>query len=107
MEISAPELKRLITENAEAIHLIDCRDAEEWRLCHIEGSELIPLSEFAQKTADWDPADKRKKIIYCHHGIRSLQATIFLRTKGFEDTYSLQGGIDAWSVEVNPMMPRY
>ena len=107
MEISAPDLTRLIKTHAGTVQLIDCREPEEWHQCRINGAELIPLSQFAQLTEHWDFSDKRKKIIYCHHGIRSLQATRFLRNRGFENTYSLRGGIDAWSVEVDPAIPRY
>lgn len=107
MEISVTDLMHLLKVHTETLQVIDCREEEEWQHCRIEGSELIPLSEFAQKTAGWDCSDKRKKIIYCHHGIRSLQATKFLRSKGFENTFSLAGGIDAWSVQINPEIPRY
>ena len=107
MEISVHDLQELIKADAESIQLIDCREPEEWQQCRIEGSELIPLSQFAQATAGWDSSDQRKKVIYCHHGVRSLQATAFLRNRGFVNTYSLQGGIDTWSVEVDPDVPRY
>lgn len=107
MEISAQELLLLMKEDTDNIQLIDCRETDEWQLCRIEGSKLIPLSQFAARTASWDSADGKKMVIYCHHGMRSLQATAFLRNKGFENTYSLKGGIDNWSVEVDPEVPRY
>ena len=107
MEILARDLLQLMKDTAQRIHLIDCRETDEWELCRIEGSELIPLSQFANLTANWELNDTRNKVIYCHHGIRSLQATGFLRNKGFENAYSLQGGIDNWSVEIDPNMPRY
>jgi rhodanese-related sulfurtransferase len=107
MEINAHDLQKLIKAHADSIQLIDCREPEEWQQCRIEGSELIPLSQFAQATEGWDSSDQRKKVIYCHHGVRSLQATAYLRNKGFVNTYSLQGGIDIWSVEVDPDVPRY
>ena len=107
MEISAQELLLLMKDDTENIQLIDCRESEEWQLCRIDGSDLIPLSQFAARTASWDSTDEKKMVIYCHHGMRSLQATGFLRNKGFENTYSLKGGIDNWSVEVDPEVPRY
>ncbi len=107
MEILAQDLLQLIKDAPNHIHLIDCRESDEWELCRIESSELIPLSQFASSTANWEPGDTRTKVIYCHHGIRSLQATGFLRNKGFENTYSLQGGIENWSIEIDPSIPRY
>ncbi|MFP6874563.1 MAG: rhodanese-like domain-containing protein [Verrucomicrobiales bacterium] len=107
MEISVTDLMCLLKAQAETLQIIDCREEEEWQYCHIDRSELIPLSQFAQQTAGWDCSDKRKKIIYCHHGMRSLQATKLLRTRGFKNTFSLMGGIDAWSVHADPEIPRY
>ena len=107
IEIAVADLKILRDANDLSFRLIDCREDDEWQLCRIEGSELIPLSCFAAKVAAWDDADATPIVVLCHHGMRSLQATQYLRAKGFEHTFSVAGGIDAWSVEIDPMVPRY
>ena len=106
-EISADQLKSILDTGDPPIRLVDCRENDEWHLCRIEGAELAPLSDFGGQIADWDPSDQRPIIVYCHHGMRSLQATQFLRAKGFAQTFSLAGGIDAWSTMIDPTLPRY
>ena len=61
----------------------------------------------AKLLADLDGDDSPPVVIYCHHGMRSLQATQFLRQRGMAKVWSLAGGIDAWSREINPGVPRY
>ena len=94
----------------DKIRLIDCREEDEFALCQIDGAELIPLSRFAEegpaKLVDAGD-DSRNIMVYCHHGMRSLQATQFLRQKGQASVWSMQGGIDAWSTEIDPQVPRY
>ncbi|MEM6910500.1 MAG: rhodanese-like domain-containing protein [Verrucomicrobiota bacterium] len=105
LEITPLDLAAL-QESADEFRLIDCREDDEWQHCRIEGADLLPLSNFAEETARLDDLDARL-IVYCHHGMRSLQATKFLRNKGFAQTSSLAGGIDAWSREIDPAVPRY
>lgn len=97
--------------DAATIRLIDCREPDEHALCRIEGADLIPLSRFAEESAHRlpDPTDDSAPalIVYCHHGMRSLNATRFLRQKGHRRVWSLRGGIDAWSQEIDPSVPRY
>lgn len=66
---------------------------------------LIPMGEIPARLAELDPA--RPIVVYCHHGMRSLQVVAFLERQGFESVYNLAGGIDAWSLEVDPSVPRY
>jgi rhodanese-related sulfurtransferase len=107
IEISVADLHALREANDAGYRLVDCREDDEWHLCRIEGAQLVPLSSFAEKVAGWDNADDTPIVIYCHHGMRSLQATQYLRAKGFDRTFSLAGGIDAWSVEIASDVPRY
>ena len=107
IEISVTETQALLADPASSVCLIDCREQEEWDICHIEGAELIPLTRFAEEaTAQLhDPA--QHLIVYCHHGMRSLRATNWLRQKGFTATQSMAGGIAAWADQVDPGMQRY
>lgn len=87
--------------------LIDCREPEEWDLCRIEGAELVPLGEFPRRADDLIDRAQHGIVIYCHHGMRSLRAAAFLRQAGLESTFSMAGGIDAWSRIIDPNVPRY
>jgi adenylyltransferase/sulfurtransferase len=105
MNITPRELKARL-DAAERIRLIDVREAEEWDTCRLPGAELIPLSQF-QRLAErkLDPADTI--VVYCHHGMRSLRAQSHLKALGYENVINLTGGIDAWSVQVDPTVKRY
>lgn len=87
--------------------LIDCRELNEYSFCRIEGATLVPLSNFAGTAEAEFPTADTPAIIYCHHGVRSLNAVFYLRDKGFTHTYSMRGGIDHWSLDVDPSVPRY
>ncbi len=85
--------------------LIDVRTVGEHRIAAIEGAQLIPLDTLAARAFELDP--DRPLVLVCHHGMRSMQAAMFLAQRGFEDLTNLTGGIDRWSVEVDPSVPRY
>jgi rhodanese-related sulfurtransferase len=86
-------------------HIIDVREQWEWDIGHIEGSELIPLSSLPARAQDLDPA--RPYAMLCHHGMRSEMAANWLSQHGFTQLINIDGGIDAWSVEVDPSVRRY
>jgi len=89
--------------------LIDCREVDEYALVKIDGSQLYPLSIFAslvEQELSHEPKSK-EIIIYCHHGIRSLNATYYLKDQGFTNVKSMQGGIDYWSIYVDQEKKRY
>ncbi len=108
-EISAAKLAAILNDDsAPEIRLIDCREEDEYYICRIEGGELRPLSDFVEQARVHlldDPGIPM--IVYCHHGIRSMQATMFLRQWGRENVWSLAGGIDLWSQEIDPEVGRY
>jgi rhodanese-related sulfurtransferase len=104
LEISVQELKRLRDEGSPGA-IVDVREVWEHEICRIPGSVLMPLSNFAKHVADLDPA--QPLYLYCHHGARSLQAAMWLRSTGFAQAASVKGGIDAWSLEIDPAVPRY
>lgn len=106
-EITVEELDAL-RGTESPFRLVDCREADEFDYCRLEGAELIPLSGFAETAVARLGADHDQSlVVYCHHGMRSLQATRFLRQRGFRNTFSLHGGIEAWSVAIDPEVPRY
>ena len=89
----------------EDLLLVDVREPEEFELSRVEGARLMPLSLFNEWASALDP--ERETVFLCHHGIRSAQVCAFLSRQGFERIYNLAGGIDRWSVEVDPTVPRY
>lgn len=103
-EISATETADLI-HNKQA-RLIDVREPWEFQTAKIDGSALMPMGDVpARAHQELDPDERL--VILCHHGQRSLNVTVWLRNQGFENVQSLRGGIDAWSTEVDPSVPRY
>jgi adenylyltransferase/sulfurtransferase len=102
-----PEAVAALRTAATPFRLIDCREPDEWDLTHIEGAELLPLSIFADKYPGTLPDQEEPIVIHCHHGMRSAKATLFLRQKGYSRVWSLARGIEGWSLEVDPAVPRY
>lgn len=105
-EISPEELQELRAAKAP-LRLIDCREDDEWHICRIEGAQLIPLSNFAELAPARLPDKAAHLVVYCHHGVRSMRATMWLRQQGFISAQSLRGGIDLWSELIDPAVPRY
>src|SRR5215471_285508 len=102
--ISARELKRKI-DACEPCELIDVREVFEYEIARINGAKLIPLGEIADRT-DELPRE-RMIVVHCHSGQRSAQAVRLLRQRGFANIYNLEGGIDAWSDQIDPSVPKY
>lgn len=91
-----------------AIVLLDCREPQEWALTRIEGSELIPMNTVSANLQRIEAmAEEKLVVVYCHHGVRSLNTVAWLRRQGVENTVSLAGGIDQWSLEIDAGVPRY
>ena len=91
----------------ERPRLIDCRQPDEWDICHLDGAQLVPLGEFPYRLEALKEDTERGVVVYCHHGMRSLRATAFLRENGVENVFSMAGGIDAWSRTVDPDVAQY
>ncbi len=104
VEIAAAELKREWASNPKLV-LLDVREPHEYEIARIDGARLIPLSELPGRLAEID--GRAEIVTHCHHGARSLRALELLKGAGFAHVRSLQGGIDAWSVDVDPAVPRY
>ena len=91
--------------SGEDLLLVDVREPEEYELARVEGARLLPLSLFNEWAPTLDP--ERETVFICHHGIRSAQVCAFLARQGFRKIYNLAGGIERWSTEVDPSVPRY
>lgn len=104
LEISVEEASRLLAGPNPPV-LLDVREPDEYAVCRIEGSRLIPMNTVPTRLAEI-PSDAWV-LVQCHHGGRSMRVTQFLRSKGFARVTNLQGGIDAWSLKVDPKVPRY
>ena len=91
----------------EPVYLLDVRQPEEYVIAHLPGSHLIPLGELTHRAGEVDPPAGVTVVVYCHHGVRSLSGAAILRQFGFENVASMAGGIDAWSVHIDPAVPRY
>jgi len=87
--------------------LVDVRQQWEHDTAALPGSLLIPLDQLSRRAAEIQPASDALVVVYCHHGIRSLSGAALLQHLGFGNVASLAGGIDAWSLHVDPKVPRY
>jgi rhodanese-related sulfurtransferase len=105
MEITPQEVKRRM-EAGEQIRLVDVREPQEYQQARIEGSVLIPMRTIPQALSALE-AEDATIVVYCHHGVRSLNVVAWLRQQGVDNCASMSGGIDRWSLEVDPSVPRY
>jgi rhodanese-related sulfurtransferase len=103
-EISSVDAAVLLRD--ERARLIDVREPWEFETAHIANSVLMPMGDVpARAHQELDPDERL--VVMCHHGMRSMNVAVWLRNQGFEQAQSLAGGIDAWSAEVDPNVPRY
>jgi rhodanese-related sulfurtransferase len=98
---------QVLRDAAEPLLLLDCREPPEHQTARIEGARLIPMREIPSRLAELEPYKDRRIVVHCHHGGRSLRVTHFLRQQGFSQVQNMAGGIDAWSLEIDPSVPRY
>jgi adenylyltransferase/sulfurtransferase len=101
---SVQELKRRL-DSRDHVFILDVRNPEEFQICRIPGSSLIPLPELARRFHELDK--NQEIVVHCKSGVRSLKALQFLREKGFQRIKNLKGGIVAWAETIDPSMPRY
>ncbi len=106
LEIDVRAVKSLLDAGGDLL-LLDCREPVEYELVRIEGATLIPMSQMASRVEQLRPHRGRRVVVYCHLGGRSLQVTQWLRRQGFSAAQNMSGGIDAWSLEIDPTLPRY
>ena len=104
-EITPEEVKAKLDAGAQ-FTLLDVREPWEFEASRIEGAKLIPMGEVPSRAhQELDPEDH--VVVVCHHGVRSMNVTVWLRQQGFEKAQSMRGGIDAWSRRVDGKLPMY
>ena len=106
VEINVQSVKSLLDSGDELL-LIDCREVAENQHCRIEGSQLIPMNETPDRLSEIEAHADKPVVVHCHHGGRSLQVVNWLRANGVEHAQNMTGGIEAWSNEIDPSVPRY
>jgi rhodanese-related sulfurtransferase len=97
------ELKQRL-ESGEKVTILDVRESDEFAYANL-GGKHIPLGDLTQRHPELDP--DQEIVVLCHHGVRSAHAVAFLKNLGFSKVHNLSGGIERWSLEVDPSVPRY
>ncbi|MFZ0294625.1 MAG: rhodanese-like domain-containing protein [Candidatus Sulfotelmatobacter sp.] len=104
-EISPEEVKRKL-DQGEGLTMLDVREPWEFETAHMEGAKLLPMGDIPSRAhQELDPEEHI--VVVCHHGVRSMNVTAWLRQQGFEKVQSMRGGIDAWSRVVDRNVPTY
>jgi rhodanese-related sulfurtransferase len=104
-EINPEEVKGKL-DAGESFTLLDIREPWEVQAAQIDGAELMPMGDVPSRAhQELDPEEP--VIVICHHGVRSMNVTVWLRQQGFEKAQSMRGGIDAWSKRVDGKVPTY
>ena len=101
-----PDAVQGLRERGEEFTLLDVREPWEADIALIEGSKLIPMGEIPMRANEELDPDAHI-VVVCHHGVRSLNVTNWLRQQGFERVQSMRGGINLWSRTVDPKVPVY
>lgn len=104
MNISPEETKAKL-DRGEKFVLLDVREAWEVAINRLGDAAVIPIAELGERYTELNP--EAEIIVYCHMGVRSLKATRFLKDRQFKNVKNLAGGIDAWSLQIDPKVPRY
>lgn len=104
-EITPEEVKAKLDQGDE-FTLLDVRESWEFEAAHMAGAKLVPMGEVPSRAhRELDP--EAYIVVVCHHGVRSMNVTAWLRQQGFEKAQSMRGGIDAWSRQVDGTVPTY
>ncbi|MFZ1919797.1 MAG: rhodanese-like domain-containing protein [Terriglobales bacterium] len=104
-EISAGQVKAL-QKSGDPFTLLDVREPWEYETARLEGAKHIPMGDIPTRAPlELDPNEQI--VVMCHHGVRSLTVTNWLRQQGFEKVQSMRGGIDGWARTVDPKVPLY
>jgi rhodanese-related sulfurtransferase len=104
LEITPAEVKQRL-DKGDKLTLIDVREPWEFDICKIAGAQLIPMNTIPANLQALDSGDEL--ICYCHRGMRSLDVVVWLRGQGVANVKSMAGGIERWSSEIDPNVPRY
>jgi len=104
-EVTVQEMKRALDDPRLGIKVLDVREPDEYQIAHIAGVSLLPLSQLAQRFSELDP--DQEYYLHCKGGGRSMKALQFLRQQGFKRLKNVKGGINAWSEQIDPKVPKY
>jgi len=104
-EITPEELSVLLESNSDIV-VLDVREPWEFETAKIAGSKHIPMNDIPSRFQQELDAGKHV-VVVCHHGVRSMNVTMWLRRQGLEKVQSLSGGIDRWARQIDPKVPVY
>ena len=104
-EVTVQDMKSALGSPEKGIRVIDVREPDEYEIARVAGVALFPLSRLNQQFTELDP--NQQIYIHCKAGKRSMKALEFLRQQGFKYVKSVKGGIDAWSDQIDPNVPKY
>jgi rhodanese-related sulfurtransferase len=111
MEIDVATAKRWMDagtdEQGQSVFFLDCREPNEHQVASIQGVTLAPMSQWPPAQEVLDSMQGKQIVVLCHHGGRSLRVTRWLRDNGYPTAVSMAGGIDQWSLEIDPRVSRY
>ncbi len=109
-EITPRQTKAMLLDAGSRVILLDCRRPEEWAAGRIPGAVHIPMDQIEARADELEDDEGGKAhpiAVYCHTGRRSLRVASALRGLGYSRASSVAGGIDLWSVDLDPSIPRY
>jgi rhodanese-related sulfurtransferase len=107
IEVQPQEIRQRL-DGGEKLILIDVREPSEFAQARIENAELVPMRTVPAELSRLEArTDVGTLIVFCHHGVRSLNVVNWLREQGVDACQSMAGGIDRWSLEIDPSVPRY
>ena len=99
------EVAELQSASGTALTLLDVREPWEYERVHLPDCLHIPMDELRARLGELN--HEQTYVVVCHHGNRSLQVAAFLQARGFSKVINLTGGIDAWTTDCEPSLPRY
>lgn len=104
-EIAPEELKALFEASSDVV-VLDVREPWEYQTASIASSKHIPMGEIPARFQQ-ELAPEKHTVVVCHHGVRSMNVTMWLRGQGYEKVQSLAGGIDRWARQIDASVPVY
>lgn len=106
LEVSCKSVQEALGAG-EPFLFLDCREPGEYATAKIDGAVLMPMSELGTRVNEIESRKGDRIVVHCHHGGRSLRVAMWLRQQGFTRAASMAGGIDEWSLTIDPTIPRY
>jgi len=107
LEVSPRDVRAALEAGDDDIVLLDCREPQEVAAAALDGAVHVPMGEIPGRLQELAEHAEKRVVVMCHHGQRSMQVAAFLKQHDFEDVKSMAGGIDLWSLAIDPSVPRY